>query len=192
MGRPKGSKNKPKNVEASAQPVEAKEVAVKKKGRPAGVKAAEKEEAPAKAPTAVETPVEAPETSEAPKRRGRPPGAKKEAKVVAPVLPTKAEDPAPPASKLTIVRTDTADEAAPAPVVEKRAEYTLDDLMHPALDDLEHSITELANLASPRRKVHHESRSLPGVSYERSVLKTLIDYFEVDVKKYIADQTSNK
>ena len=66
------------------------------------------------------------------------------------------------------------------------AAYTLEELQSPALDGLEHDIAKLVSLASPRRKLIQEARAPKGVSYNRAVLKTLLDYFEVDVKKLVA------
>ena len=68
-----------------------------------------------------------------------------------------------------------------------RKAYTFEDLTNPALDGLEKHVDALLNLASPKRKAYFENKKLPNSpTLARSVLRTLIDYFEIDVHAVIA------
>ena len=162
MGRPKGSKNKPKD--GSPAPAAAVAPAPVKKAAPAPVQKKAVEAAPA-------------------------PAKKRDVKVVAPKVgiatgnPT--ADPAPVVSVKAVptpVPVKAEVTKTPAP---KAAGYTIEDLQDPALDKLEAAVSVLLDHASAHRRVYHESRALPGVSIERSVLKVMIDYFEIDVQKII-------
>ena len=181
MGRPKGSKNKPKVIVPATTPAATQPQAeeARKRVKPAAAKPAKPAEAPLK-------------------RKGRPPGSKnkdkQEAAAVAapPVQTAKLQAPAPipiPPPAVTIVRTNEGEETdggSSAREVDTRAGYTAQDLSSPALQPLEDAIAPLVALISPKRRLYYEERALPGVSFERQVLKTFLDYFEVDVKKLVA------
>lgn len=95
MGRPKGSKNKPKNQDAgysrtpTVDPATLPAPLVKRRGRP-----------PGKKPVAPAPVAQPPVTNETPKRRGRPPGSKNRPKDSAapPPVPQSTTLPAPPTS----------------------------------------------------------------------------------------------
>lgn len=185
MGRPKGSKNKPKNIDPSALPPA--EVP-KKRGRPPGSKNKPKDNSASATPA----------TTEAPRRRGRPPGSKNKArgsepfavrspKVVAPTPPPTVSTPPPmPAAASAVVVTRTEDEPKDAEPTEVQvAPYTLEQLNNPALDELEkHASVFYAN-ASPKRKLMFEGRATDSLTVQRAVLRTLIDFFEIDVTQVI-------
>lgn len=237
MGRPKGSKNKPKVITPENAALSIPEVPVAKKGSAVPVVAAPGTEVPKRRGrppgstnkpkvangepgfvTAVPT---APAiTGEVPKRRGRPPGSKNKATEgcveLPPVPATATVEPIkrqgrPPGSTNKPKVVETSPEPITPPVLprsraavtvvpdggeesnEERAQitsppvYSLEDLQNPALAPLAEHVAEIAALASSSRKVFYEERALPGISYELRVLKTLIDYLEIDVKKYIED-----
>ena len=163
MGRPKGSKNKPKDAVPTAP------------ATPAVQKKPAKEVKPAKAAA---KPEPKPEVKAAPAKETKAP---KAPKVVAPV--------ASPAVPAAVARTEDAPKPEPtvaASTPSRPPEYTLEDLQHDALAPWEAAIKPIVAKAAAHRKLFYEEKSLPGVSLDRRVLKTLIDYLEIDVKALIA------
>ncbi len=198
-GRPAGSKNAPKpSVPQATQPPATDEVP-KRRGRPPGSKNKPKDAAPtATSPAPTPTPPAAtatpPASTEAPKKRGRP------AKTIAPTLPaaTPAAEPPPlppaatkastPVVPVVVTRTEAEDDSTP----EERAAYTREQLNHPALDHLEeHAKVFLAN-ASAHRKLMFEGKADATLTPERAALRTLIDFFEIDVEALIANAKKTK
>jgi hypothetical protein len=195
MGRPKGSKNKPKTpsaeqepVKKAGKPVEVKVAPVpppvtteapKRRGRPPGSKNKHEEGGVTTQPTAaisvhVQADQRQPAPSaaqqvDAPKRRGRPPGSKN-------VTKTEHGEP-PPAAAVIVSRTESEEEQPPARAVS----YTVDQLNDSALDKLEAHANEFFNLASPARKLMFENRGNGEITVGRAVLRTLVDFFEIDV-----------
>ncbi len=207
MGRPKGSKNKPKTIgvatPASTQPVPQPvlttpvSASTKRRGRPPGSKNKKAQESTPEAvvaPATSEVPQKKtkPEDSPAPqKRRGRPP------KVVVPVLPQSAPTPPSPAAPVQVTRTlDVGD----APPVEKplapahRAicshTYTVEQMNHPAMDKLEKHLMSIYEYASPATKVSIEAKTLAGLTTERSILYTILAFFDIDPNTIINEKTS--
>lgn len=205
MGRPKGSKNKPKPaVTAASIPAPASSPAVQKRAR-------------AVAATPPPPPPPPPVTAEVPKRRGRPPGSKNKPKDDAPAPPapvTPAPEPTKRASKVVvptvtppplppvvtssvptatqITRTDTDDAPDQEASQEKLAAYTVDDLRHTALKELQAHATAFFDQASPRQKLFFEGKVRPGMTVSLAVLKVLVDFFEIDVLKLIDQHAKAK
>lgn len=213
MGRPKGSKNKPKVTEAATpsnanntvvkrrgrppgvsnkptvNPTSAP-VAVKRRGRPPGSKNRPKDNAPVAAAPVDNTPPAPPSSapsSEAPKRRGRPP------KVVAPVIPSTALPPvlsSPPTLTLNVppeVTRTACDEGQDdrSPEIQGVPPYSYAQLNHPALNELEAHAAAFAVHASPARAVFFDEKVQPGITRERAVLKLLVDFFEINLPALI-------
>jgi len=199
MGRPKGSKNKPKLPAVTAASTLAPTPAptVQKRAR-------------AVAATPPPPPPAPPATAEVPKRRGRPPGSKNKPKDGAPaapapaaptpepakrtprvVVPAVTPPPLPPVVTTTvpaatqITRTDTDDAPDQEASQEKLAAYTVLDLRHPALKELQAHATAFFDQASPRQKLFFEGKVRPGMTVPLAVLKVLVDFFEIDVLKLI-------
>lgn len=189
-GRPPGSKNTLKpSVPQATQPPATSE-APKRRGRPPGSKNKPKDTAPTPTPPAA-TP--APTSADAPKRRGRPP------KAVVPALPP-SEVPPPPipagATKsptspapVVVTRTEAEDDAAP---VERAAAYTREQLNNQALDYLEEHAKVFLTNASAHRKLMFEGKADDTLTPERAALRTLIDFFEIDVEALITNAKKTK
>ncbi|RTL07801.1 hypothetical protein EKK58_01250 [Candidatus Dependentiae bacterium] len=199
-GRPPGSKNKAKdNIPQATKAPETNEVP-KRRGRPPGSKNKPKDGGstatpPAPTPTPPPATATPPVSTEAPKRRGRPP------KTIAPTLPATPGETAPPpipagatkapsvATPVVVTRTEAEDEAPePAP----RAAYTREQLNHPALDRFEEHARVFYAHASAHRKITFENKADDTLTVERAVLKTLIDFFEIDVEALIANGKKSK
>lgn len=193
MGRPKGSKNKVKQpVIAQPEPVKsakpvksvltaypAEKVSSGHRGRPPGAKN-KNLAAVAQPKAAAVLPVE--------KKKGRPPKVKEEVTPPSPPSPPPAIKP--PEVITTVVRTDSAEEDTTG-VKGKEATYTLAELQSPLLDEMEEHVAYLVDLASPARKVYFEGLAIAGVSYMRRIMKTFIDFLEIDLQAYLENQAKN-
>lgn len=202
-GRPPGSKNAPKsNIPQATQAPVTTEVP-KRRGRPPGSKNKAKDgtptvTSPVSTPTAPVATVTPPESTDAPKRRGRPP------KTIAPTLPA-TPAPAAEATPPPIPAAATKAPVTPAPVVvtrtasedeadtsAPRAAYTREQLNHPALDPFEQHAKIFLEHASAHRKLMFEGKADDTLTVERAVVRTLVDFFEIDVEALIANDKKQK
>jgi hypothetical protein len=194
MGRPKGSKNKPKVPVVAATP-EAAPVVQKKRGsavpaapapapapeqkkrggRPKGSKNKPKTDTPAPAPT--------PAPAAPPTPAPEPPKGKKAAKTIVPTItPEALTKPASPSATqpIEVVRTPTESDAEPVETL------TASQLNHPALAGLLATATTLLANASPSRKLMFENKANTDYTAELATLRTLVEFFEIDVAELIA------
>lgn len=92
-------------------------------------------------------------------------------------------------SALVVTRTEAEDDEAANGTP---ALYTEEQLNNPALDSLEEHAKVFLALASAHRKVMFEGKASASMTVERGALKTLIDFFEIDVEAIIKNGKTQK
>lgn len=202
MGRPKGSKNKPKDqaVEVVVPPQGQPEVAAKRRGRPPGIKNKPKADSDTPAPAPVAQP------NPTPGRRGRPPGSKNTPRVnpaadvvpvtspkvvAAPTPPpevTREEETPEPADDEEFSSDDTQYDTIRVPRLQPTY-YSVEDLQSPEMAEIVNSLKDIASRASPAMQEFLKTeRLIPELSLEERMAKIILDFFEIDVKKIIAEK----